>query len=225
MTTYKFNQLIIGTVITGLMTACGGDKVAQQVEKEPTKGALLLLDVSASTPLTDPKLASYVLSSFREEVAQLHVGSMAIAYSVGDDAVAPLTYKKRIQMRMSDDGDKADVIADDLVQQVNGLVSSLKKGTVDKQQNSQLFGAIYDASKYCSKFAECSVTFVTDGVDTDLINGGMPQAQGLRLSNMDIKMVGVGRGLNSKQRIALEAAWMKELKKYKPHSVTLERVG
>ena len=100
------------------------------------------------------------------------------------------------------------------------------------QNESSLSPAFLDASKYCAPSKPCKINFLTDGMEyqpnivtwPSEYQKPLPPIAGLDLKGATINMYGIGQGVSSPVRIAVERHWEKWLKTHNAGNITLRRL-
>lgn len=211
-----------------LFSGCSASDAAMPTERN----LLVLLDMSASTPLTDAQMLKRVYSSVAQEVRSVPVGSRIEVRTLGDDRVAVYSQTFHVKSWKTKEGDTAERLAQIVPESV---VQFLRRaGTGPKQAlqgESALTNGIYDASKICG--ADCRLLYFTDGFQNTENGVHYPRDSekplkpipSLNLARMDVRMVGVGGGheTDPDTRIAIEMHWQTWLKAARARSIAIER--
>jgi len=221
----KFNLIttsvstwIMATFLT--MTSCYADTL------------VIPLDISGSTPIVQPAFMRTALPIIGDQIASLPVGSRIKAFSVGDDKAPPLNIELWVQRGASNQGDTGKELAAKVPRMIAEYLNKLRANPGLMQGESSLSPAFLDASKWCQPGKPCKITYLTDGMEYQPgvivwpteYKKPLPSIPGLDLKGADVLMYGVGQGVSSQARIAIEQHWQKWLKAHNAGNVDSRRL-
>ena len=213
-----------------LLIAAGGCSSA--ASPPPEQNLVVLLDMSASTPLTDAQMLKRVRSILAQEVQSVPGGSRIEIRTLGDDRVTVFSETFKVQNWKTKEGETKERLA----QIVPATVVRFLQGATTNPETSlhgesALTNGIYDATKICG--GQCVVLYLTDGFQNTRNgihypsepNKPLKPIPGLDLSRMKVRMVGVGGGSETDPdtRIAIEMHWNTWLKAARARAVAIER--
>lgn len=192
----------------------------------------ILLDVSGSTPIVAPAFMRAMLPKASEAITKLPVGSRIKVFTVGDDKAEPLSIDLRVQRQKTEQGDTAKELAVTVPNMIAAYLSKLRVHPEQMQGESSLSPAFLDASKWCQSGKPCRIEYWTDGMEyqPQIIawpkeyKKPLPDIAGLDLKGADVVMYGVGQGVPSQARVAIEQHWQTWLKAHNAGSVDLRRL-
>lgn len=192
----------------------------------------ILLDVSGSTPIVAPSFMRAVVPRVSETITKLPVGSRIKVFTVGDDKAEPLSIDLRVQRQKTEQGDTAKELAVTVPNMIAAYLSNLRAHPEQMQHESSLSAAYLDASKGCQSGKPCRIEYWTDGMEyqPQIIawpkeyKKPLPDIAGLDLKGAEVVMYGVGQGVPSQARVAIEQHWQTWLKAHNAGSVDLRRL-
>ena len=192
----------------------------------------ILLDVSGSTPIVSPAFMRAVVPKVSETIAKLPVGSRIKVFTVGDDKAEPLSIDLRVQRQRTEQGDTAKELAVNVPNMIAVYLNNLRSHPEKMQGESSLSSAFLDASKWCQSGKPCRIEYWTDGMEYQPhiiawpkeYKKPLPEIVGLDLKQADVVMYGVGQGVPSQARVAIEQHWQTWLKAHNAGSVDLRRL-
>lgn len=192
----------------------------------------ILLDVSGSTPIVAPAFMRAVVPKVSEAIAKLPVGSRIKVFTVGDDKAEPLSIDMRVQRQKTEQGDTAKELATVVPNMIAAYLNNLRAHPELMQGESSLSPAFLDASKWCQSGKPCRIEYWTDGMEYQPqviawpkeYKKPLPGIAGLDLKGADVVMYGVGQGVTSQARVAIEQHWQVWLKAHNAGSVDLRRL-
>lgn len=193
---------------------------------------IIPLDISSSTPIVQPAFMRSALPVIGDQIASLPMGSRIKAFSVGDDKAPPLNIELWVQRGANNQGDTAKELATKVPRMIAVYLNNLRAKPELMQGESSLSPAFLDASKWCQPGKPCKITYLTDGMEfqpgviawpTEYAKS-LPPIPGLDLHGADVLMYGVGQGVSSQARIAVEQHWQKWLKAHNAGNVDLRRL-
>ncbi len=192
----------------------------------------ILLDVSGSTPIVSPAFMRAVVPKVSEAIAKLPVGSRIKVFTVGDDKAEPLSIDMRVQRQKTEQGDTAKELATVVPNMIAAYLNNLRAHPELMQGESSLSPAFLDASKWCQSGKPCRIEYWTDGMEyqPQIIAWPkeymkpLPGIAGLDLKGADVVMYGVGQGVTSQARVAIEQHWQVWLKAHNAGSIDLRRL-
>ena len=201
-----------------------GRTTAEILAKAPT--FQLILDASGSSPATEKaSLASY-WPAIEQKMRAMPLGSKVIVQTFGDTSARPLSIEVRVQTKKTPTGDTID----GLVRDIKGFVLSFPDN-ISPQPTTHAVGAFFDASKNVNPDAVGNtIVMVSDLIEnspfgncyTDL-KCRLPEKPPFTLQQVDVLVLGVGRGRSSKEEIAIHQSWASFLQKAGARAV-LKRV-
>lgn len=192
----------------------------------------IALDISSSTPIVQPTFMRSTLPVLGEQIANLPIGSRVKVFSVGDDKSPALNIDLWVQRGTSTQGDTAKELANRVPKMIASYLNNLRSKPELMQGESSLSPAFLDASKWCQTAKPCKMYYLTDGMEyqpgviawpRDYTNP-LPQIPSLDLKGMNVYMYGIGQGVPSQARIAIEGHWQTWLKKHGAGNVDLRRL-
>lgn len=192
----------------------------------------ILLDVSGSTPIVAPSFMRAVVPKVSEVIAKLPVGSRIKVFTVGDDKAEPLSIDMRVQRQKTEQGDTAKELATAVPSMIAVYLNNLRAHPELMQGESSLSTAFLDASKWCQSGKPCRIEYWTDGMEYQPkviawpkeYKKPLPDIAGLDLQGAEVTMYGVGQGVTSQARVAIEQHWQAWLKAHNAGSVDLRRL-
>ena len=192
----------------------------------------ILLDVSGSTPIVTPAFMRAMLPKTSETIIKLPVGSRIKVFTVGDDKAEPLSIDMRVQRQKTEQGDTAKELAVIVPNMISAYLNNLRAHPEKMQGESSLSPAFLDASKWCQSGKPCRIEYWTDGMEyqPQVISWPkeykkpLPNIAGLDLKRADVVMYGVGQGVPSQARVAIEQHWQIWLKAHNAGSIDLRRL-
>jgi hypothetical protein len=192
----------------------------------------VLLDISSSTPIVQPKFMATTLPIIGDQILKLPIGSQIKVFSVGDDNATPLAIDMYVQRDKSARGNTAKELAVDVPKIIEKYLNALRTNPSKMQGESSLSPAFLDASKWCKSGKPCKITYLTDGMEYQpgvlawptQYKTPLPPIAGLDLKGAEVLMFGVGQGVPSQARIAIEQHWTTWLKDHNAGTVDLRRL-
>lgn len=223
----NFSQHLMATAVatavttTGFVCSCRADTL------------VVMLDVSGSTPITQPNFLRTAKPMLADLIRPLPIKNSRVkVFTVGDDKSEPLTIDQWVQRRFDAQGDTAMALANRIPTEVERYLLALGKDPSKLQRESSLSTAFLDASKWCDAASPCTIVFFTDGMEYQprvvewprQIAKPLPNINGLDLKGARIVMYGVGLGTASSIRIAAEQHWERWLKAHNAGTVDVRRL-
>lgn len=209
-------KMLINTALTGMIAFA-----IHAQATTPPKNLIILLDLSASTPLADSQMQKRIYEETRTQISKLRPGDFVKVYTLGDDSQSIVSKVSRIQEFATAEGNTKEALAKSVPAMLTQYVATTAKSQRLHGQ-SALTNGIWDAASEGVCGQSCTLVFFTDGFQNTR-NGvhypkdykkPLPALRGLDLSRMKVHMIGVGSGLESDAdtRIEIEIHWKTWLK-------------
>lgn len=209
-------KMLVATALAGMIAFAIHAEAA-----EPPKNLIILLDMSASTPLTDTQMQKRIHEEARAQISTLRIGDTVKIYTLGDDSQSVVSKVYLVQAYRTEQGDtKAALMRQIAVRLTQHITKAAENQRLHGQ--SALTNGIWDAASEGVCGQNCTLVFFTDGFQntrksvhypTDY-KKPLPTLRGLDLSRMKVHMIGVGSGLeaDADTRIEIENHWKTWLK-------------
>jgi hypothetical protein len=220
----KTRTLVKGLAVAGFVTI---QSLSAQADT-----LAILLDISSSTPIVQPKFIQTTMPMIGDQISKLPIGSQIKVFSVGDDNAVPLAIDMYVQRDKSARGNTAKELAVSVPRDIEKYLNAVRANPSKMQGESSLSPAFLDASKWCKTGKPCQITYLTDGMEYQpgvlawpvQYKTPLPPIAGLDLKGANVFMFGVGQGVPSQARIAIEQHWTTWLKEHKAGEVDLRRL-
>lgn len=177
----------------------------------------LILDASGSSPATEKATLNSLWQSIEEKLRGMPLGSRVLVQSFGDSTARPMSIEVRIQAKKTPTGDTINGVIKD----IKGFVLSFPD-RIAQQGETHAIGAFFDASKNINIRAESgnTIVMVSDLIENSQLGNcykdtvcHLPNKPQFMLKDVDVLVLGVGRGLGSKEEMALHKSWDSFLQK------------
>lgn len=192
---------------------------------------VVMVDISGSTPALERSYMQAILPKISDQIQKLPLGSLIKVFSVGDDKAPVLSIDRFVQRRRDANGDIANKLASEIPNMLAVYLNKIAANRSLTQNESSLSPAFLDASKWCQHGA-CTIDFLTDGCENqpgiiswpEQYMKPLPDIPKLDLKGASVFMYGVGQGVSSVARIAIEQHWETFLTKHHAGNIQVKRL-